>query len=52
MTWNERIEVITLKIDDRYWPAYEINRTENGWRRTPLPGNAIGKNEEPVNAGS
>lgn len=36
-TWNNRIEVITLKLDNRYWPAYEINRTEQGWRRSPLP---------------
>ena len=36
-TWNNRIEVITLKLDNRYWPAYEINRTVQGWRRSPLP---------------
>ncbi|MCZ6559570.1 MAG: hypothetical protein O6931_01605, partial [Gammaproteobacteria bacterium] len=36
-TWNNRIEVITLKLDDRYWPAYEITRTDQGWQRSALP---------------
>ena len=36
MTWNGTAEVITLKIDNQYWPAYEIRRTDDGWRRTDL----------------
>jgi len=36
MTWNGTAEVITLKLDNRYWPAYEIRRTDDGWRRTDL----------------
>jgi len=32
--WNGTAEVITLKIDNQYWPAYEIRRKDNGWRRT------------------
>lgn len=36
MTWNETAEVITLKLDNQYWPAYELRRTDNGWRRTDL----------------
>lgn len=36
MTWNETPEVITLKLDNQYWPAYEIRRTDKGWRRTDL----------------
>jgi len=36
MTWNESAEVITLKLDNQYWPAYEIRRTEKGWRRMDL----------------
>ena len=36
MTWNETPEVITLKLDNQYWPAYEIRRTNEGWRRTDL----------------
>ncbi len=34
VTWNEAVEVITLKLDTHYWPAYEIRRTDEGWRRT------------------
>ena len=33
VTWNGTTEVITLKLDTQYWPAYEIRRTEEGWRR-------------------
>jgi S1-C subfamily serine protease len=36
VTWNETPEVITLKLDNQYWPAYEIRRTEDGWRRIDL----------------
>ena len=34
--WNGTAEVITLKLDTQYWPAYEIRRTDDGWRRTDL----------------
>lgn len=36
VTWNDTVEVITLKLDTQYWPAYEIRRTDEGWRRTDL----------------
>jgi S1-C subfamily serine protease len=36
VTWNGAIEVITLKLDNQYWPAYEIRRTDNGWRRSTI----------------
>ena len=36
LTWNNAVEVITLKIDEHYWPTYDLRRTEGGWeRRTP-----------------
>jgi S1-C subfamily serine protease len=36
ITWNGAVEVITLKLDNQYWPAYEIRRTDDGWRRTAI----------------
>ena len=33
VTWNDAVEVITLKPDHQYWPAYEIRKTGNGWQR-------------------
>ncbi len=36
VSWNDTVEVITLKLDTQYWPAYEIRRTGDGWRRVDL----------------
>jgi pro-apoptotic serine protease NMA111 len=36
ITWNGGIEVITLKLDKQYWPAYEIRRSDHGWRRVDI----------------
>ena len=33
VTWNGVIEVITLKLDNQYWPAYEIRKQGDGWQR-------------------
>lgn len=37
MAWNGSVDVITLKLDTRYWPTYELQRTAQGWERTALP---------------
>jgi len=34
--WNGAPEVKTLKLDRRYWPAYELRRTAAGWERRSL----------------
>jgi S1-C subfamily serine protease len=36
LSWNGAPEVITLKLDRRYWPAYELRRTAAGWERQSL----------------
>jgi S1-C subfamily serine protease len=37
--WNGATEVTTLKLDNKYWPAYELRLAEDGWKRTTLGGN-------------
>jgi S1-C subfamily serine protease len=37
ISWNGMTDVITLKLDKHYWPAYELNRQPDGtWTRTDL----------------
>lgn len=36
VTWNGAVEVITLKLDNQYWPAYEIRRVAGGWQRSGI----------------
>jgi len=36
VSWNGSVEIITLKLDNQYWPAYEIRHTEQGWQRAPI----------------
>jgi S1-C subfamily serine protease len=36
VTLNGATEVITLKLDLRYWPGYEMKWTEQGWQRSGL----------------
>jgi len=36
ITWNGTTEVMTLKLDKHYWPAYELVRSPAGWERQEL----------------
>jgi C-terminal processing protease CtpA/Prc len=36
VNWNDSVDVITLKLDRHYWPAYELVREGSGWRRHDL----------------
>ena len=36
VTWNGAVQVITLKLDTQYWPAYEIRKTDQGWQRAEI----------------
>jgi len=37
VNWNGQTDVITLKLDKHYWPAYELDRQIDGsWTRTAL----------------
>jgi pro-apoptotic serine protease NMA111 len=37
VSWNGQVDVITLKLDQHYWPAYELQRQDDGsWTRTAL----------------
>ncbi len=36
VNWNDSVDVITLKLDRHYWPAYELRREGEAWRRIDL----------------
>jgi S1-C subfamily serine protease len=37
ITWNGSTGVTTLKLDQNYWPTYDLRRTATGWERNPIP---------------
>ena len=38
VNWNGQAEVLTLKLDNRYWPTYELTLGDDGdWQRRELP---------------
>ncbi len=36
VTWNNVSDVITLKLDNHYWPSYELRREGDQWQRYDL----------------
>lgn len=36
VTWNDVPEVITMRLDSRYWPSYELRREGYDWQRNAL----------------
>jgi S1-C subfamily serine protease len=36
VSWNDAVEMITMRLDRHYWPAYELRRSDGGWQRVPL----------------
>jgi S1-C subfamily serine protease len=50
VSWNGQTDVITLKLDNHYWPAYELDRERDGqWKRTALdPAPAINVAQAPA----
>ena len=36
VSWNGAVEVITLKLDNQYWPAYQIRRSGDAWQRSDI----------------
>jgi len=41
LTWNNVVEVITMTLDNKYWPPYEVVFDGEDWVRKPLPIPAI-----------
>ena len=37
VTWNGSTGVTTLKLDQNYWPTYDLRRTPRGWERIQIP---------------
>lgn len=33
INWNGQVEIVTLKLDKRFWPTYELVNGPEGWRR-------------------
>jgi pro-apoptotic serine protease NMA111 len=36
VNWNDAVDVITLKLDQHYWPAYELRREGAAWVRSAI----------------
>jgi len=47
VTWNGSVDVITLKPDNQYWPAYDVHRNSVGWVRMEFDGPAATVSDVP-----
>ncbi len=48
VSWNGQTDVITLKLDKHYWPAYELDLQRDGsWTRTALDSPDLAVAQEP-----
>ncbi len=36
VSWNGSVDITTLRLDRHYWPAYELLRSDTGWKRLPI----------------
>lgn len=36
ITWNNQLEVLTLKLDEVYWPSWQVQWQHGAWQRIPL----------------
>ncbi len=36
VSWNDSVDVITLKLDDHYWPTYQLRRVGDAWERSAV----------------
>ncbi len=36
VTWNNSVDVLTLKLDQTYWPSYEVVYRDGDWRRVAV----------------
>jgi S1-C subfamily serine protease len=36
VSWNGSVDILTLRLDQHYWPAYELRRTGTEWKRIPI----------------
>jgi S1-C subfamily serine protease len=52
VSWNGITDVITLKLDKHYWPAYELQRQKDGsWVRTSLDPTEVRADADPEAGG-
>ena len=36
ISWNGEPNMVTLKLDNKYWPPFEIKKSNKEWKRNPV----------------